>query len=176
MNKEQISNVADRLRKDKKMQIIISALVIGIILIVISSFGGRDEKKQEIPSEIQENFNESEYTKALENKLEEMISLINGAGETKVIVTLECDYETVYAKDGSFAKDDNSTDEDSEYIIIDSADTQGGLVLKTVTPKIRGVAVVCSGGDSLYVRSAVTELLSAVLDVSSNRISVSKLR
>lgn len=165
-----------KIRNDRKLLAIAVAMIIGVILIVISSFGGKSEKINENLAQTEKTFNESEYTQKLENKLEEMISLINGAGETRVIITLECDYETVYAKDGSIEKDNESTDEDSEYIIIDSRDIQGGLILKTVTPKIRGVAVVCAGGDSMYVKAAVTELLSAVLDIGTNHISVSKLR
>ena len=176
MEKISLKEIADRLHNDRKMLVIAVVMIVGIILNVISSFGGETEEKEQISPQTDKIFNESEYTGQLENKLEEMISLINGAGETKVIVTLECDYETVYAKDGSIEKDNDSTDEDSEYIIIDSRDIQGGLVLKTVTPKIRGVAVVCAGGDSMYVKTAVTDLLSAVLDIGTNHISVSKLR
>ncbi len=176
MNKDMLSEFAVRLRNDRKMLVIVVVMIVGIILTVISSFDIGGEEKEQTSVQTEKVFNESEYTNQLENKLEEMISLINGAGETRVIITLECDYETVYAKDGSVAKDSDSTDEDSEYIIIDSQDVQGGLVLKTVTPKIRGVAVVCAGGDSIYVKTAVTELLSAVLDIGTNHISVSKLR
>lgn len=176
MEKISLKEIADRLRNDRKMLVIAVVMIVGIILTVISSSGSESEEKEQISLQTDKIFNESEYTGQLENKLEEMISLISGAGETKVIVTLECDYETVYAKDGSIEKDNDSTDEDSEYIIIDSRDVQGGLVLKTVTPKIRGVAVVCAGGDSMYVKSAVTDLLSAVLDIGTNHISVSKLR
>lgn len=176
MEKISLKEIADRLRNDRKLLVIVFVMIVGIILTVISSSGSESKEKEQISLQTDKIFNESEYTGQLENKLEEMISLINGAGETKVIVTLECDYETVYAKDGSIEKDNDSTDEDSEYIIIDSRDVQGGLVLKTVTPKIRGVAVVCAGGDSMYVKSAVTDLLSAVLDIGTNHISVSKLR
>lgn len=176
MEKISLKEIADRLHNDRKLLVIAVVMIVGIILTVISSSGSKTEEKEQISLQTDKIFNESEYTGQLENKLEEMISLISGAGETKVIVTLECDYETVYAKDGSIEKDNDSTDEDSEYIIIDSRDVQGGLVLKTVTPKIRGVAVVCAGGDSMYVKSAVTDLLSAVLDIGTNHISVSKLR
>ncbi len=176
MYKDKVINFAERIKNDKKLLIIVSAVLVGIILIVIS-FAADTEKKENADTATEMSvFNEADYTAQLENKLSEMIALINGAGRTRVIVTLECDYETVYAKDGSLSKDDSSTDEDSEYIIIDSEKTQSGLLLKTVTPKVRGVAVVCEGGDSQYVRNAVTEMLSAVLDIGINRISVAKIQ
>ncbi|MBQ3498762.1 MAG: hypothetical protein IJA87_06515 [Clostridia bacterium] len=175
MKKESVNQIILRIRNDKRLLLIIVFGFLGLILIVFSIPNENEDDIEK--TELNENyvFNEKEYTDDLENKLSEMISLINGAGRTRVIVTLECDYETIYAKDGSLSKDDNSTDEDSEYIIIDSEKNQGGLLLKTVTPKVRGVAVVCEGGDNQYVKNSVTEMLSAVLDVGANRISVSKI-
>lgn len=176
MDKEIFIRLVERIKNDKKLLIIILAILIGIILTVISFIPVSDKNINEDDVSAVTEFNESVYIEQLENKLSEMIALVNGAGRTRVIVTLECDYETVYAKDGRLSKDDDSTDEDSEYIIIDSKETQSGLLLKTVTPKVRGVAVVCEGGDSMYVRNAVTEMLSAVLDIGINRISVAKIQ
>ncbi len=175
MNKENINEVILRVKNDKKCLLIIACAFLGIILTVISALS-TDEKNESVSEPECERFDESKYTSELESKLEGMVSLINGAGECHVIVTLECDYETVYARDGSLSKDDNSTDEDSEYIIIDTDRTQGGLLLKTVTPKVRGVAVVCNGGDSTYVKSAIIEMMSAVLDIGTNHISVAKIK
>lgn len=174
MIKELFDKFILRVKNDRKLLFILLLGISGVILIVISS--SESEDNTDIKNSVEmTSFNESVYIAELEKKLSDMISLINGAGNSKVIITLECDYETVYAKDGSLSKDDNSTDEDSEYIIIDSEKKQNGLLLKTVTPKVRGVAVVCEGGDNQYVRNAVTEMLTAVLDVGVNRISVSKL-
>ena len=175
MDKREIKDIIQWFKVDKKAQLILAAALAGIILIVISSAASVPDEA-EASEQSSEEFDEEEYTTALEKRLEEMISLINGAGEARVIVTLECDYETVYARDGRFSKDGNSTDEDSEYIIIDSEEAQGGLLLKTVTPRIRGVAVVCGGGDNPYVECAVVEMLSSVLDVGTNHISVSKIK
>ena len=174
MKRELLDNLILRIKTDKKLLFILLLGVSGIILIVFSSSENKENVDIKNTVEIT-TFNEFEYTADLEKKLSEMITLISGAGNAKVIITLDCDYETVYAKDGSLSTDDNSTDEDSEYIIIDREKNQSGLLLKTVTPKVRGVAVVCEGGDNQYVRNAVTEMLTAVLDVGVNRISVSKL-
>ena len=174
MNRNKLNEFLIKIKSDKKLMLIILSAIAGIILIVISSL---PKTAPETKSEFENvtEFNEYEYTQKLEEKLESMISLISGAGESHVIVTLECDYETVYARDGRLSVDDKSTDEDSEYIIIDTQNSENGLALKTVTPKVRGVAVVCYGGDNAYVVSAVTELVSAVLDVGTNHISVAKL-
>ncbi len=171
-----LKNAVKPLLEDKKKLAIVAASFLGIILIVISSVVQSPKKEETKDSTASHEFSESEYTEALEKKLEGMISSLNGAGRTKVIVTLDCDYETVYAKDGKYSQNEKSSDENSEYIIIDSDKAESGLLLKTVTPKVRGVAVLCEGGDAPAVKSAVSDMLSALLDVGVNRISVSKIQ
>ena len=46
---------------------------------------------------------------------------------------------------------------------------------KIIEPKIRGVAVACSGGDDPVVVEKITKMLSTILSVSTSSISVDKL-
>ncbi len=163
-------------KQDKIRVLILAVAAFGIILIVLSSLSESEDSGAEETTAKSQGFSEAEYSENLENKLEEMISSLAGAGRTKVVITLECDYETVYAKDGSYSRDELSSDEKSEYIIIDSSEQEDGLVLKTVTPKVRGAAVLCEGGADAGVRQAVSEMLSALLDIGTNQISVSKIQ
>ncbi len=163
-------------KTDKKAALIVLFAVFGIILIVISSLSDTTESIEENTTALSTVFSEYDYTSQLEKKLEGMVSSLSGAGRTKVTVTLECDYETVYARDGSYSVKDGASDEESEYIIIDSDRQEGGLVLKTVTPKVRGVAVLCEGGNVPEIESAVCEMLEALLNIGSNRISVAKIQ
>ncbi|MBR3754742.1 MAG: hypothetical protein IKK49_06525 [Clostridia bacterium] len=172
---EEIERVADSLKKDRKKLAILLAALAGIILIVISS-AGEENASEEDATQPQSDFSESEYTAMLEQRLEETVASLYGAGRASVMVTLECDYETVYARDGSYSKDEASSDEKNEYIIIDSSEHEDGLVLKTVTPRVRGVAVLCEGGNDPYVCEQITEMLSALLDLGSSSISVSKIQ
>lgn len=171
---KEIERITVLLKNDRKKLAIAAVALLGIILIVISS-AGKEGVADEETTQPQTEFSESEYTLALEKRLEETVSSLYGAGRSRVMVTLECDYETVYARDGSYSKDEASSDEKSEYIIIDSSQHEDGLVLKTVTPRVRGVAVLCEGGNDPYVCEQVNLMLSALLDLGSNRISVSKI-
>lgn len=171
----EIERITALLKNDRKKLIIVTVALLGIILIVISSVGEETASEEEA-AQPQSDFSESEYTAKLEQRLEETVSSLYGAGRSRVMVTLECDYETVYARDGSYSKDEASSDEKSEYIIIDSSQHEDGLVLKTVTPRVRGVAVLCEGGNDPYVCEQVSQMLSALLDLGSNRISVSKIQ
>ena len=49
----------------------------------------------------------------------------------------------------------------------------GSALTETVCqPQIRGVAVLCDGGGDVRVASRITELLTSLLDLPSNRICV----
>ncbi|MBP3328973.1 MAG: hypothetical protein J6L91_08705 [Clostridia bacterium] len=61
-------------------------------------------------------------------------------------------------------------------MIVENDDGENGILLKVTQPKIRGVAVVCSGGASPTVRQSIIDTLTAVLDVSSARISIATMK
>jgi len=46
---------------------------------------------------------------------------------------------------------ENFSDE-KEYVLIETDGNEGGMIIKLIQPKIRGVAVVCEGGGSDAVR------------------------
>ncbi|MBO5859452.1 MAG: hypothetical protein J6R20_06710 [Clostridia bacterium] len=62
-----------------------------------------------------------------------------------------------------------------EYVIVDSGDGENGIVVRKTEPKIRGVAVVCQGGGNESVRAQIVETVTALLDISSARVSVVKM-
>lgn len=112
----------------------------------------------------------SEYSALLRSELEVTLSEMSGVGKCKVLITFSDDGERVYALD----EERNGTDSERyEYVLVSSRSE--GLILKIYTPCVRGVAVICEGGDSTRVKNDVTEVLSNTLGISADRISVKKL-
>ena len=65
---------------------------------------------------------------------------------------------------------------ENEYIILQSNGSRDeGLVIKVIQPKIRGVAIVCEGGDSAYVQQRITQAVTAVLDIGASRVSIARM-
>lgn len=179
--KARIDAFCARLRIDKKLLFFIAVGFVGIFLLVLSEYVPQNENPTE---EETKTLTEYTYAEEIEKKLTDIVSSINGAGRAKVMVTLENGVESVYAKDEKYENEKRSSSENNsaqnektlgeqEYILLD--DGAGGLVIKVIQPKIRGVAVVCEGGDSVYVQQRITETVSAVLDINSSRISVTKM-
>lgn len=151
----------------------------GIFLIFISemNFGAvNDKKKNEAEPE---SCYSTDYCERLEEKVKEIVESIDGAGEARVMITLSETTEYIYASNNKEIKKNTEKSDDvnnqNDYVIIDKNNDDSGLLLKTIEPKVRGVAVVCEGGDDIKVQEQIYSAVGAVLNVGTSRISISKL-
>ena len=109
------------------------------------------------------------YREQLEAQLQDLIGQIDGAGATTVMVTLETGEETIYATDTQSGQ----TQSQETHVLLDD----GTALAQTVYyPQVCGVAVVCDGGGDVRVAARITELVRALLDISSTRICVEQRR
>ena len=65
---------------------------------------------------------------------------------------------------------------EDNYIIVKTDNGEEGMLLKVTQPKIRGVAIVCRGGNSPQVRQSITDTVTAVLDISSARVNIAAMK
>lgn len=97
------------------------------------------------------------------------------------MVTLESGAEQVYARNEKIKSDTSGGTAlekllgRKEYVLIESDGNEGGMIIKLIQPKIRGVAVVCEGGGSDAVRQEITQAITAVLDISASRVYITKM-
>ncbi len=172
---EKIEKIKKLLMKDKKVLVLAILAVLAIVFLVLMEFTGKDENKYE--GEASEST--EEYAGRIEDKLTQLISSVEGAGETVVMVTLDAGEENVYAReiktDEEINGDKASNKCEYEYIVMKNGSAvESGMLLKVIEPDIRGVAVVCDGGDNAAVRENIIDTVSAVLDIKTNKISVCK--
>lgn len=167
--KDKFSEIINSKNKNK---IIISVGILGIILILLSevNFGLGDSKK---PNETDNDY--VSYVSSLNSELTQLLSSIDGVGECRVMITLRNTRESVYAKNSESSSSDNSKSNSDEYVIYDSENGDSPILLKENFPDVEGVAIVCSGGDNIAVKEKVIKCVSALFNISSNRISVTKL-
>ncbi|NCC06882.1 MAG: stage III sporulation protein AG [Clostridia bacterium] len=148
----------------------------GILLIFMSDFFASDKKAVKSESD---TVSSEEYTNQLEAKLITLIESVDGAGKAKVMITLESESESIYAKNETHETqtDEASSSESykSEHVIISASGGDAPLVETVLSPEIKGVAVVCEGGDDISVTKRIVDLTSVVLGLSTNRICVTKM-
>jgi len=130
----------------------------------------------------------NEFIKKVENDLSHMISNIENAGKSSVLITLDEGEETIYAtenrKNDQEISDNDSgilkrkvNDSEKKYITIkDSDGNETPLIVKKIEPKIRGAIVACSGFDKPKVKENIIRIVSVALDISANKICVTKLK
>lgn len=159
-----IKSITEKIPEEKRPKIIVLVGIGLMALVLLSGLGGNSEKSENADLEAQPYL----YAEETEEKLENIISSIDGAGRCKVMVTLDTSEENVYASDINSDK--------SEYVVIKTSSQEGGLLLKIIQPKIRGVAVVCDGGDSYITVNSITETVCSVLGISSTKVSVAKMQ
>ena len=112
------------------------------LLIILGSidFNGKKESVQYTNIEF--------YTEYLENKIARMCENIGGISEAKILLTLDCSSEYVYG------------DSASDYIILKNNNEEEAVMLREIYPRVRGIAVVCTGGDLPRIRETVTDPVS----------------
>lgn len=171
---KKLPKLSEKLKKDKKLLLTVAAGILGIVFIVISEFIPKSSYKKAETGEQNKN-TVSSYEETLEKRLESIISSVDGAGRVQVMVTLDTSEQTQYAKDEK--ENSKSGDKSSEksyekkYVLTDD---DSGVVLKTTEPEVRGVIVVCDGGDNAAVKNGITSAVRAALSVDSNKITVLK--
>ena len=63
-----------------------------------------------------------------------------------------------------------------EYIIVKKgSNNEECLVVKVYEPTIKGVAVISEGADSIKVKTAITDTVCALFDISTAQVSVEKM-
>lgn len=107
------------------------------------------------------------YAAELEQRLQDMIETVEGAGHCRVMVTLAAGEETIYATD----TEQGETSSRTEHVLLGDAP----LVESIQAPVIQGVAITCEGGDNAKVRNTVTELVRALTGIGANHITVTKM-
>ena len=110
---------------------------------------------------------------------EELCSIlgqIRGVGRVRVMVTEQSGAQTHYQTDESASQDTASTTKDSQTVLVTSGGAETGLVKSVSPPVYLGAIVVCQGADDPAVRLAVSQAVSAVTGISTDRISVLKMK
>ena len=144
------NNIKERLhtlaQSGKLRKIIIIAGVLGIALIMLPGFLSSGNTK----SDNDESFSASSYGSNIQRELESLISDIEGAGKTRVLLTMENSAEYVYLENGT-------------------------TKTKAIEPRGRGVLVICEGGDDPVAVGRITEAVTKALDISAAKVCISKL-
>ena len=174
MKLEQIGSLLPK-QLGKRGSLVFFAGVLGVFLLIAGGLPFANKEKESDVSAANATVQQRSeaYVQQLEATLTGLIGSIEGAGRTKVAVTLDASAETVYALDETDGGE--SGQRQLEHILMDTGNGQDALVEMTWEPVIRGIAVVCEGADDVTVNAQITQAVSVLTGVSTNRISIAKM-
>ncbi len=181
MKQAWMTQAGEWLRNGKGRKLLLIAGTVGIVLLALS------ELLPEHTETTATALTAEEFVRQTEERLQTIVSRIDGAGECEVLVTLENGVEYVYATEQRISSDrkedtDDSTSRltqsdgsESAAIIVETDNGREGLLVTEIQPTIRGVVIVCEGGDRAEVCVRIREAVTVAMNLSAKRVCVTKL-
>lgn len=113
----------------------------------------------------------------LQQSLAQILSRVEGAGKVEVLLTEAAGARTVYQTDEDSALSDTAENTRRDTVLVTTASREEtGLIRQVIPPTYLGAVVVCQGGDSPKVRLAIVEAVKSVTGLSSDKITVLKMK
>lgn len=139
-------------------------LLIGLGLMLLPT-GKAEEAQTETVSETP--------AESIQDRLEAILAQVEGAGKVRVLLTESAGQITVYQQDTSTSGDSLKSD---TVVVTDGDRAENGLISQVIPAQYQGAIVVCQGGDRASVRLAIVEAVSSVTGLTSDKITVLKMK
>lgn len=176
------SKLTELFKGDKKLRVVMLLGICGIILIGITSFF---PTKTAVNDKVIGDKTIEEYKLEFESEITALLSSIEGVGKARVMVTFKNGVEYLYAKEEKKNTDSTNgineqsiqqrdTYEQTTIMVEDENGRKTALVRTKLEPVVKGVVIVCEGGDDIIVQQKVTEAVKVALAIGSNQIFCSQ--
>lgn len=150
----------------------------------IESLTDPADTAEEAPKENAESI-VSDYAAEQEEKLEKLLSSVEGVGKVEVMLTFVSSEELVVEKDAPVVRS-NTVEKDGENgtrtitqyehgdstVFRSSSGESEPYVIKTLNPRVEGVLVVAEGAGDGTVNRNITEIAQALFGVEVHRVKV----
>lgn len=198
---EKWKEICEKIGKDRFIILIIGGLLLLVITYPLPSDSDKSGQKttgatkgsgSTVSTSVQNTVSSSasDYGTRLENRLEKVLSAIDGAGNVKVFITFSDNGRYVVEKDITYVRDNeerNGGDEQNVSILttengevtVYTADINGEqvpFVRQQILPSVQGVLVVTQGGRNETVAKEMKEAIMALFGIDEHKIKVVKMK
>ena len=165
------SPVQKALQGIKKYKYVLLTALLGVLLLLLPQNEKAADSGSATPSAA-ENFDRE----ALQNEMEDILSSLDGVGKLSLMLTVEGGgaYELAQDETASLKARGEEVDEQTRKTETGSGTSAEVVVTHSRYPRFVGALIVCEGGDRADVQLKVTQAVSALTGLSSERISVVK--
>lgn len=173
---KKVQNVKEKIfSKLREYRYVLLVLALGLVLLILPTGGTQTQEKPETDAA-----SEALAEEPLEERLEELLSLVEGAGKVRVLLTFLDDGERILAGDGQKSTETTAQGGRSEESDTTVTVSKGGGVNEEVEisyryPNCRGAVIVAQGADSAAVRLELLEAVRAVTGLSADAIKIVKM-
>lgn len=144
-------------------------VLIILLLGVIFMLQPQDEPVEYVESQMEATDGEKE----LEKQLEDILMNIYGAGEVKVLLTVEKGECVTYQTDITDSQSEEDTNHRSQTVLIrDDTHKETGLIHQKISPIYRGAIVLAQGANDPKIKLSIVEAVSKVTGLGASNISV----
>ena len=153
---------------------VLLAVLLGVLILLLP--------EKESSAETGEALHTDSFDRAaVQEEMEKILSSIDGTGRLKLMLTVRGGGEHALAQDRSLTQKRSGEEQKApvskeETVVLGSGSSAEVVVTGSSFPDYVGALVVCEGGGSATVRLQVTQAVSALTGLSSDRISVIKGR
>jgi len=129
------------------------------------------------------------YITEMETKLEQVLSNVENVGRVDVLITLQSSEEKIVEKDtpinrsnteeqdsGGGSRSVNNVDTQETTIYETDSGKSTPYVVKTTSPRVEGVVVVCEGAGIGTVSKNITEAIEVLFGIEPHKIKVVKMK
>lgn len=174
--------------KDKNTWLILG--IFGVLLLVIAMPVEKAQKKDSGMTQTQpaaeDETAESGQERAddsiaeLESRLEETLSLIDGAGQVRVMITMKDTGEKVVEKDITCRTDaasggSQNTEQSQSSVYTRDGNTETPYISNEMAPQVEGVLVVAQGGGNSMVKQNILQSVMALFPLEAHKITIVKM-
>ncbi len=178
-------------RDKERLGTLFVVFLVGILLITVMSNFSVTEEKEDTTTYVtkpEEQVSRDTYAKELEDRLSNILSKVDGAGEVSVMVTISTNGELVLSnlideeydseeetdEDGVVKKILSTSKKQEPVLITESSGKDIPLVIKEKSPEIEGVIIVAEGGDNVYIKDGLIKSVTSALGIPSHKVQVLK--
>lgn len=166
----------------------------GVLLLTLSvpEFFGNDTKEEQqlLPLQTVQTDTETTegYVRQLEQRLEQLLSHVEGAGMVQVMITVQASKEKIVLKDLDYRQETTTeqdgaggvrtivqTEQQEESIKKQASGEELPYVIKELEPEVEGVVVIAEGSKKGTVDLDIVEAVQALFDLPAHKIKVLKM-
>ncbi len=157
-----ISGKTQILETVKKYRYVPLVLLAGILLMLLPQ-SSEEVSAPELP----------QYAPNLQESLSGILSQMSGAGKVEVLLTQAVGEETIYQTDENRSSEDLRL---NTVVVTDPSRAENGLIRQINPPVYLGAVVLCQGADSASIRLSLVEAVASATGLTSDRITVLKMK